>query len=569
MTREDQRTLPLWLSTFTDVNRGTDWGGIMAGSTLIAVPVIIFFLARPGPDGQRAHLGRGEGMNLTPRRSSPPLRSPEQRRGDPEATQSTESRTDDLAHPRAAGAAARLRRHDAARRLPLRCSSEGLGGICYFGSNTADGPAALAALSAEIRAANPAAVVAVDEEGGDVSRLHAREPSPVLGAAALGGAADLELTAAVGRWVGHELAAVGVTLDLAPVADVNSDPDNPVIGTRSFGRGPRAGRRPRRGLDARTPVDRCRGVRQALPRPRRHRHRQPPRPAPLDVDPDTLAARELVPFDAAVEAGTAAVMTSHIVVPAIDPDRPATLSPLVLGLLREVLGFDGVVVSDALDMAGASAVLGIPEAAVLALAAGCDLLCLGPDKPAALVLRGPPTRSSPPSRTAAWRTTGSRTPPRRVAAMRVPATATHPEPARRLPTGRRGRLRDAGRRRRCPTSPAPSSSASTPWPTSRSATWRGASRRTTASTRGRWRTGCRTRSPATYRSSCRCATPADAPRCWPSCARSRRRPAGRRGRVGLAVDRATSASPTISTRGSSAPGVAAVTQLLRGAGWTR
>ena len=112
---------------------------------------------------------------------------------------------------------------------------QGLGGICYFGSNTADGPAALAALSAEIRAANPAAVVAVDEEGGDVSRLHTREPSPVLGAAALGGAADLELTEAVGRWVGHELASVGVTLDLAPVADVNSDPDNPVIGTRSFG----------------------------------------------------------------------------------------------------------------------------------------------------------------------------------------------------------------------------------------------------------------------------------------------------------------------------------------------
>jgi beta-N-acetylhexosaminidase len=71
---------------------------------------------------------------------------------------------------------------------------QGLGGICYFASNTADGPDALATLSAEIRAANPGAVVAVDEEGGDVSRLHTREPSPVLGAAALGGAADLELT---------------------------------------------------------------------------------------------------------------------------------------------------------------------------------------------------------------------------------------------------------------------------------------------------------------------------------------------------------------------------------------
>jgi beta-N-acetylhexosaminidase len=78
-------------------------------------------------------------------------------------------------------------------------------------------------------------------------------------------------------------------------------------------------------------------------------------------------------------------MTSHIVVPALDPERPATLSPVVLGVLRDRLGHRGVVVSDALDMAGASDGRGIREAAVLALAAGCDLLCLGPDKPASLV----------------------------------------------------------------------------------------------------------------------------------------------------------------------------------------
>ena len=459
-------------------------------------------------------------MNLTPRRSSPPLRSPEQRRGDPEATQSTESRTDDLRTL----ALRVLLPGFAGTTLPddyRALLEQGLGGICYFGSNTADGPAALAALSAEIRAANPAAVVAVDEEGGDVSRLHTREPSPVLGAAALGGAADLELTEAVGRWVGHELASVGVTLDLAPDADVNSDPDNPVIGTRSFGVDPEQVAAHvaawTRGLQS-TGVAACAKHFPGHGDTATDSHLDLPR---IDVDPDTLAARELVPFDAAVEAGTAAVMTSHIVVPAIDPDRPATLSPLVLGMLREVLGFDGVVVSDALDMAGASAVLGIPDAAVLALAAGCDLLCLGPDKPAAMVLE---VRDAIVAAVADGRLTHDRLADAagRVAAMRVPATATAPGASRRLPTGRCGRLRDAGRRRRCPTSPAPSSSASTPWPTSRSATWRGASRRTTASTRGRWRTGCRTRSPATYPSSCRCATPADAPRCWPSCARSRR-----------------------------------------------
>jgi beta-N-acetylhexosaminidase len=261
----------------------------------------------------------------------------------------------------------------------------GLGGVCYFGSNTAGGPAATAELGAAIRASNPHAIVAVDEEGGDVSRLHTRLPSPVLGAAALGAADDVDLTNAVGGWVGAELAAVGIDLDLGPVADINSDPDNPVIGTRSFGSAP--------ALVARHVAAWTRGLQGAgVAACAKHfpGHGDTATDSHLalpvvDVDAATLAARELVPFAAAVGAGAAAVMTSHIVVPALDPDRPATLSPVVLGLLRDRLGHEGVVVSDALDMAGASAGCGIPETAVLALAAGCDLLCLGPDKPASLV----------------------------------------------------------------------------------------------------------------------------------------------------------------------------------------
>jgi beta-N-acetylhexosaminidase len=262
---------------------------------------------------------------------------------------------------------------------------QGLGGICYFGSNTADGSQALAALSAAITRANPHAVIAMDEEGGDVSRLHTREPSPVLGAAALGAVDDVALTEDVGRWVGTELAAVGITLDLAPDADVNSNPDNPVIGTRSFG--PDASRVAAhtaawtRGLQS-TGVAACAKHFPGHGDTATDSHLALPR---IDVDAETLAARELVPFAAAVEAGVAAVMTSHIVVPSLDPDRPATLSPTVLRLLRERLRFDGVIVSDALDMAGASAAIGVPEAAVRALAAGCDLLCIGPDKPASLV----------------------------------------------------------------------------------------------------------------------------------------------------------------------------------------
>ncbi|WP_278256898.1 glycoside hydrolase family 3 N-terminal domain-containing protein [Nocardioides convexus] len=92
-----------------------------------------------------------------------------------------------------------------------------------------------------------------------------------------------------------------------------------------------------------------------------------------------------MPFAAAVEAGAASVMTSHLMVPAIDPRHPATLSAPVLDLLRSGLGYDGAIVSDALDMAGASGERSIPEAAVAALLAGVDLLCTGPDKDAALV----------------------------------------------------------------------------------------------------------------------------------------------------------------------------------------
>ncbi len=93
---------------------------------------------------------------------------------------------------------------------------------------------------------------------------------------------------------------------------------------------------------------------------------------------EVLVERELEPFRAAVDAGVACIMTSHIVVEAMDPDLPATFSDKVLrGVLRRELGFDGVIVSDALDMVGASGTIGVPEAAVRALAAGCDLLCLG------------------------------------------------------------------------------------------------------------------------------------------------------------------------------------------------
>ncbi|TIC85807.1 glycoside hydrolase [Nocardioides sp. GY 10113] len=266
--------------------------------------------------------------------------------------------------------------------------ADGLGGVCLFGSNLTGTRAETAALVDAVRSARPGALVAVDEEGGDVTRLHTGTASPVLGAAVLGAVDDVDLTEATGRAVGDDLAALGIDLDLGPVADVNSHPDNPVIGTRSFGATP--------DLVARHVAAWVRGVQSAgVAACVKHfpghgdtaqdSHLTLP---VLDADAETLATRELPPFAAAIGAGAASVMTSHLVVPALDPDRPATFSAPILDRLR-ALGFDGAIVSDALDMAGASgegaAGRGIAEAAVLALGAGADLLCVGPDKDAALI----------------------------------------------------------------------------------------------------------------------------------------------------------------------------------------
>ncbi len=255
----------------------------------------------------------------------------------------------------------------------------GLGSVCLFGSNI-PAYAGVRALSDAVHAAGADVLVATDEEGGDVTRLHTGEGSPFPGNAALGTVDDPALTRRVAASIGTLLAAAGVDLDLAPVVDVNSDPRNPVIGVRSFGSDP--------GLVARHTTAYVDGLQSAgVGACAKHfpghgdtavdSHLGLPT---VDVGLDVLLARELVPFAAAVQAGTLAVMTSHVLLPALDRDRPATLSPAVLGLLRGELGFDGLLVSDAVDMAGASAGRGEPAAAVLALAAGCDLVCLGADK---------------------------------------------------------------------------------------------------------------------------------------------------------------------------------------------
>ena len=258
----------------------------------------------------------------------------------------------------------------------VRASAEGLRSVCLYGENV-ESPAGLATLCHTLRDRMPGALLAVDEEGGDVTRLHYPAGSPSVGNAVLGRVDDTRRTRAVAAGIGRELRALGIGLDLAPDADVNSSPSNPVIGTRSFGDGPvRVARHTAawvEGLQS-TGVAACAKHFPGHGDTVVDSHHGLPR---VDAPVEVLWERELAPFRAAMSVGVAAVMTSHLVVSAIDPDRPATFSPATISLLRDELGFDGLVVSDALDMAGASAETGIPEAAVRALLAGVDLLCLG------------------------------------------------------------------------------------------------------------------------------------------------------------------------------------------------
>jgi beta-N-acetylhexosaminidase len=253
--------------------------------------------------------------------------------------------------------------------------ASGLGGVVLFARNC-ESVEQVAALTAALAAEREGVVVATDEEGGDVTRLDAAGGSPVPGAYALGVVDDVALTRAVSAAVAARLAAAGVTLNLAPVADVNSAPDNPVIGVRSFGAAA--------DLVARHVVAAVAGT-QAAGVAACAKHFPGHGDTTVDshvglptVGPDLAAA--LAPFRAAVDAGVAAVMTGHLLVPGYGP-LPATLNPaLVDGLLRAELGFGGAVVSDALEMGAVTGTVGLGEGAVLALLAGVDALCLGGDE---------------------------------------------------------------------------------------------------------------------------------------------------------------------------------------------
>ncbi len=229
-------------------------------------------------------------------------------------------------------------------------------------------------LVAELKAASPEmAFFSVDQEGGRVTRL----PAPATSfpsAMALAATGDPSLAEAAARATGRELRAFGVTVNLAPVLDVNVNPLNPSVGTRSFGDRPEIvatfGAAQVRGYLAggvlpvakhfpghgRTPVD-------------------PHLDLPvLDDSLAELQARDLPPFVAAVGAGVPAVMMGHMAYPTIDPSAlPATLSPVMIGLLRNELGFRGLVVTDALRMQAVADRWGMVEASIVSIEAGADV----------------------------------------------------------------------------------------------------------------------------------------------------------------------------------------------------
>ena len=252
-----------------------------------------------------------------------------------------------------------------------------LGGVIYFARNVAE-PAQVRELSREVSSLSREwpLWISVDQEGGRVARLRRpfTEWPPMM---TLGRSGDPELADAFASALASELRAVGVNLDYTPVLDIHTNSANPVIGDRALG----------------TTADVVAAFGTALIR-RLHESgivacgKHFPGHGDTSTDshfelplvehpPDRLEAIEYVPFRAGIEAGLAAIMTAHVLVPSLDPDRPATLSSkIVQSVLKGALGFEGMVFSDDMGMKALAATWALPEAVVGALQAGVDMVLL-------------------------------------------------------------------------------------------------------------------------------------------------------------------------------------------------
>jgi len=190
----------------------------------------------------------------------------------------------------------------------------------------------------------------------------------------LGERGSLEDSRAVGRGLGRELADLGIDLDFTPCVDVDTNPDNPVIGDRSFARSPDAVAEHAVALLEGLQGEGVAGCAKHFPGhgdTHLDSHVALPR---VDHDLERLREVELPPFRALARAGVASMMTAHVIVSCLDAERPATLAPEALRLLREDVGYDGLVFGDDFEMAAVAEHYGAAEATRLALAAGCDAL---------------------------------------------------------------------------------------------------------------------------------------------------------------------------------------------------
>lgn len=249
------------------------------------------------------------------------------------------------------------------------------GGVILFDRNYTD-PNTLRALCGELHELNSDAplLIALDHEGGRVHRL-AAPFTHFPPASRIGRTGEPRLAFEVGAALGHELRSVGVDIDLAPVLDVLSNPDNSVIGDRAYGSDPRRvtefGCKLAAGL-------RSAGVLSCGKHFPGHGATLLDSHAVLPYDErgrDRLATLDLPPFEAAITQGIDLIMTAHVVYPAYDPDRPASLSPVIMNdLLRTRLGFDGVIVSDDLEMGAIAQTRRLDDAVVQAVTAGADML---------------------------------------------------------------------------------------------------------------------------------------------------------------------------------------------------
>jgi beta-N-acetylhexosaminidase len=264
------------------------------------------------------------------------------------------------------------------------------GGVIYFdarrGPDNLKEPRQIAGLSnglqrAALRTgARVPLLVSIDQEGGSVVFRMLEPATQLPGNMALAAGRSRGDTRRSSEIIGTELAAMGINQNYAPVADVNINPDNPIIGVRSFGSDT--------ALCAELVAESVRGYhRGQVASAAKHF----PGHGDTDVDSHTglpvikhtreqLEKIDLPPFRAAVARGVDTIMTAHIVVPSLDSSGvPATMSkPIVTGLLREELGFRGLIVTDALDMGGATEDFPPDVAPVRALKAGCDQLVLAP-----------------------------------------------------------------------------------------------------------------------------------------------------------------------------------------------